>query len=45
MLHEVASAFRSMLRHPGFTAAVVLTMALGIGTTVSVFSVAYAVLL
>jgi len=45
MLHEIASAFRSMLRHPGFTAAVVLTMALGIGTTVSVFSVAYAVLL
>ena len=45
MLHEIASAFRSMLRHPGFAAAVVLTMALGIGTTISIFSVAYAVLL
>jgi predicted permease len=45
MLHELASAFRSMFRHPGFTAAVVLTMALGIGTTISVFSVAYAVLM
>ncbi len=45
MLHELASSFRSMLRHPGFTAAVVLTMALGIGTTISVYSVAYAVLM
>lgn len=45
MLHDIASAFRSMLRHPGFTAGVVLTMALGIGTTVSVYSVAYAVLM
>ena len=43
--HEIASAFRSMLRHPGFAAAVVLTMALGIGATISVFSVAYAVLM
>ena len=34
-----------MLRHSGFTAGVVLTMALGIGTTISVFSVAYAVLM
>ena len=45
MLHEIASAFRSMLRHPGFSAGVVLTMALGIGTTISVFSVAHAVLI
>jgi hypothetical protein len=34
-----------MLRHRGFTAGVVLTMALGIGTTISVFSVAHAVLI
>jgi predicted permease len=45
VLHDLASAVRSMLRHPGFTAGVVLTMALGIGTTTSVFSVAYAVLM
>jgi putative ABC transport system permease protein len=36
---------RSLLRQPSFTAAVVLTLALGIGTTTAMFSVVYGVVL
>lgn len=36
---------RSLVRQPGFTAAVVLTLALGIGTTTAMFSVVYGVVL
>jgi predicted permease len=45
MLHDLLTAFRSLRRHPAFTSLVVLTLGLGIGATVTVFSVAEAVLL
>ena len=41
MKHEI----RSLLRSPGFTFATVLTLALGVGATTAIFSVADAVLL
>ncbi len=36
---------RGLLRHPGFTAAAVLTLALGLGATTAIFGVVYGVLL
>ncbi|MGH7460937.1 MAG: ABC transporter permease, partial [Longimicrobiales bacterium] len=43
--HDLRVALRSLLARPAFTTAAVLTLALGIGSTTTVFSVAFGVLL
>jgi predicted permease len=45
LLHDLRLTFRSLRRQPGFTAVVVLTLALGIGVNTAVFTVARAMLL
>jgi len=45
VLRETRYALRALLRRPGFSALAIVTLAVGIGTTSSVFSVADAVLL
>src|SRR4051812_38782171 len=42
---DVRFAFRQSARQPGFTAAAVLTLALGLGATTAIFSIVHAVIL
>jgi hypothetical protein len=44
MRQDVEHAFRLLLKSPGFTAAVVLSLALGIGANTAIFSLLDAVM-
>ena len=45
LLQDLRFAFRQMTRTPGFSLTAILSLALGIGATVSVFSVIYSAVL
>ena len=45
ILRDVRYGIRSLLKHPGFTALVVVTLALGIGASTAIFSVVNTVML
>src|SRR5690349_15351503 len=45
MLKDLIHSFRSLIRHPAFTAVAVITLTLAIGVNTTIFSVVNAVLL